>query len=507
MIVPMSERAEPQLQGRGVTIRPRADALVLFGATGNLASKRLFPAVARLAEQGVLQGMPVIGVAASEWDDEALRRRVRESLAASGTTYDPAAIDALLRSLAYVSGDYRDPRTYERLAGRLTGITHPLHYLAIPPSLFDDVVGGLASAGLAQGARVVVEKPFGRDLASAVELNRCLHRAFPEEEIFRIDHYLGKETVENLLVFRFANTLLEPVWNRRYVASFQITMAESFGVSGRGKFYEEVGAIRDVVQNHLLQVVTLLAMEPPVGVSADALRDETVKVLMAMPPVDPAQVVRGQYTGYREEDGVDPDSKVETFAALRLHVDSWRWAGVPFYVRAGKKLAATATEVVVEFREPPKLLFADPGAPPPHPNHLRFCLGPDETIKLTLEVKAPGDELRSRPADFSLEPGALGAGPPAGAYERLLEDAIEGDARRFARQDAVEEAWRGLGPALSHPGPVAPYDPGTWGPPEANDLIDGDGVWHSPTVGCSTGPSEHPAIRLPMPGLTWTSES
>jgi len=460
--------------------RPRADAVVMFGATGDLAYKKLFPALQHLAERGVIDGMSIIGIASSDWDDEALRRRARESIEAAKRPFDEAAFEKLSRSLGYVSGDYRDPKTYERLAQRLKGAQHPLFYLAIPPSLFDDVVDGLAAASLHQGARVVVEKPFGRDLPSAQDLNRSLHRAFPEEEIFRIDHYLGKEAVENLLVFRFANTLLEPVWNRRYVASFQITMAESFGIGGRGRFYEEAGAIRDVIQNHLLQVVALVAMEPPVGVDANALRDEKVKVLKAMPAVDPANVVRGQYRGYREEKGVAPDSDVETFAALRLCVESWRWSGVPFYVRAGKYLAANATEVVVEFHSPPRLLFAHPGASPPHPNHMRFCLGPEDSISLTLEVKALGEQLVSRPADFAAEIEGESVGRARDPYERLLDDAIEGDARRFAREDAVEEAWRVVEPVLEHPPPVIPYEPGSWGPPEADNLIAGDGTWHNP---------------------------
>ncbi len=447
----------------------RADALVLFGATGDLAFKKLFGSLQRLHAAGRLDGIPVIGVARREGGDETLRDRARAALAAGGPV-EPAAVEAFSGALGYVSGDYGDPALYRRLAERLGEARRPVFYLAIPPDRFGDVVEGLASVGLQRSGRVVLEKPFGRDPASAAALNELLRQRFPEAAIFRIDHFLGKEPVQNLLVYRFANTILEPVWNRHYISSVQITMAEAFGVEGRGAFYDAVGTLRDVVQNHLLQLLTFIAMEPPVSEDAAALRDEKVKVLRAMRPLDPAELVRGQYRGYLDEPGVAPGSDTETFVALRTEVDSWRWAGVPFVIRAGKALKETVTEAIVEFKAPPRLLFADPSAPAPHPNHLRFRMKPDGRITLSMQAKAP-DILVSRPVDLEVltEPGAHGEGREA--YERLIDDAMSGDPRLFARGDTVEASWAVVAPVLDDHPPVEIYERGTWGPAAADRIV------------------------------------
>jgi glucose-6-phosphate 1-dehydrogenase len=450
----------------------RADALVLFGITGDLAAKKLLSSLYRLTARGRLP-RTVVGVASTPWDVDELREHVRRSLLANGVEIDEEIFAALASSLRYVAGDYQDPETYLRLGAALDEALLPVCYLAIPPLLFGDVVEGLAQSGLNERGRVVLEKPFGRDLASARELNQTLHRHFPEEAIFRIDHFLGKEPVQNLMVFRFANSILEPVWNRNYIDSVQITMAESFGIEGRGGFYDKIGTLRDVVQNHLLQVVALLAMEAPVSEAPNALRDERVKVLTAMQPFDPAKLVRGQYDGYRMEAGVPGESDTETYVALRTEIDSWRWAGVPWYIRAGKGLPATVTEAVIEFKRPARLLFGDAGCEP-HPNHLRFRVKPDDCITLEMQAKKPGDALLSRSVPLQVINDEHASGGHE-AYERLLDDALSGDNRLFARQDGVEQAWRIVEPVLENHSPVLSYATNTWGPADA---LKPDGGWH-----------------------------
>ncbi len=452
-----------------------SDSLVLFGATGDLCYRKIFPALYHLAARRRLD-VPVVGVGRAGWTTEQLAGRVRESLGKFVPQASEEAVRRLVALLRYVDGDYRQSATFQSLRKALGGASRPLHYLAIPPSVFPVVVTMLGSSGCAAGARVVVEKPFGRDLPSALALNHTLHEVFDESAIFRIDHYLGKEPVQNLLYFRFANSFLEPVWNRNYVASVQITMAEKIGVAGRGRFYEEAGAIRDVIQNHLLQIVAFLAMEPPVRFARDALRDEKVKVFRAIRPLDPSRIVRGQFSGYRQEPGVAPDSRVETFAAARLQIDSWRWSGVPFYVRAGKCMPVTATEVVVDLRPPPADVFG--ALAPEQPNYFRFRVGPDVAIALGAHAKQPGAAMQGRQVELFV---SQHQGEEMDAYERLIGDAMIGDAVLFAREDEVEAAWAVVDPVLRAQTPVHEYQQGSWGPAQAEELIiEGPCSWHNP---------------------------
>ena len=452
--------------------RSRSDALVLFGITGDLAFQKIVPALQAMVRRKNLD-VPVVGVARSGWNKDRLVERMHASLTEHGGV-DQAAFDKLVSLLRYVDGDYTDPDTFTRLREALGDARFPLHYLAIPPSLFENVVQHLSASGCAEHARVVVEKPFGRDLASAQELNGVLRAVFPEESIFRIDHFLGKEPVQNLAYFRFANTFLEPFWNRNYVDSVQITMAEKFGLRKRGRFYEQVGTIRDVVQNHLLQVLALVAMDPPSGLDRDVFLNERVRLLKAIRPLTPENIVRGQFAGYRGLDGVDPTSTVETYVALRMHVETWRWAGVPFYIRAGKRLATTATEVLVQLKRPPRDVFDEPDAG--RPNHVVFRLGPDVSISLGARAKVPGEQMFGDDVELIAHHQSGDVMEP---YERLLTEAMEGDAELFSRQDIVETSWRIVDPVLDDVTPVLPYAQGSWGPKQAERLLEGR-TWHDP---------------------------
>jgi glucose-6-phosphate 1-dehydrogenase len=454
----------------------RSDALVIFGVTGDLAHKMIFPALYAMVKRGTLK-VPVIGVALPKWSPERLHNRVTDSIKRSGGIDNRRALHQLLSLLKYVSGDYKDPNTFTAIKSALGGARRPAYYLAIPPSLFGTVIQGLGAAKLAKHARVIVEKPFGRDLTSAKELNQVARSVFPEDSIFRIDHFLGKEAIMNILYFRFANSFLEPIWNRNYVASVQITMSEDFGVKGRGAFYESAGCLRDVVGNHLFQVVALLAMEPPSDRDFGAVQTEKAGVFRAMRPLKPDDLVRGQYAGYRKEPGVAKNSDVETFCALRLFIDSWRWAGVPWYLRSGKFLPDTATEILVELKAPPQSIFADSAPATGRTNYFRFRLSPGAAIALAARVKLAGKEFVGEQRELYLLEDQPGEEAP---YERLLGDAMSGDGALFTREDAVEAAWAVVDPVLKKHHRVRPYQRHTWGPKAADAIIASDGGWHNP---------------------------
>ena len=453
-----------------------SDALVLFGVTGDLAHKMTFPALYAMEKRGALN-VPLVGVAFPKWSMERLHRRVTDGIKRSGGIDNKRALRQLLSRLTYVSGDYTNPATFAAIKKALNGAQRPAHYLAIPPSLFETVIKGLGTAGLAQNARVIVEKPFGRDLASARALNRVARSVFPEDSIFRIDHFLGKEAIMNILYFRFANSFLEPIWNRNYISSVQITMSENFGVGKRGGFYETAGCLRDVIQNHLFQIVALLAMEPPAGRDYGAVQTEKAKVFKAMRPLHPDDEVRGQYVGYRQEPDVAKNSDVETYCALRLFIDSWRWEGVPWYLRSGKYLPETATEVLVELKPPPQKLFEDATPKDGRANYLRFRLSPCSAVALAARVKLAGKEFVGDQRELYLLEEQPGAEAP---YERLLSDAMAGDGALFTREDAVEAAWAVVEPVLKRHHRVRSYKRGTWGPRGADALIAPDGTWHNP---------------------------
>jgi glucose-6-phosphate 1-dehydrogenase len=455
--------------------KTESDAFVFFGATGDLAYKQIFPALYAMVRKDGFH-IPVIGMARDGWTLDKLKERARESVKKSGD-FDEKTFAKLAALMRYVDGDYADPQTFTKLKAAIGLAKAPIHYLAIPPSMFASVVQGLEKCGCSENARVIVEKPFGRDLASAQALDRTLHEVFDESSIFRIDHYLGKEAVQNILYFRFANTFLEPIWNREYIRDIQITMAESFGVQGRGAFYEEVGAIRDVVQNHLLQVVALLAMDAPVGHDPKTMQAEKLRIFRAMQPLDPSQVVRGQFRGYRAEDGVAKNSQVETFAALHLRIDTWRWADVPFYIRAGKSLPITATEVRVTLKRPPLAIF-DPSDKMPA-NYFRLRLSPEVVIGEGALAKLNGEDMRGEPVELIARHNTQEDKSP---YERLLGDAVRGDTSLFTQDDCVEAAWRVVDPVLSGGLPVSEYEPGSWGPAAAGKVVDGGETWHDPQV-------------------------